>query len=68
MKKITKKLALRTETIRVLDASTMSQAVGGSVVSGTSVLQTSGTSVISSGTSVISVGPSGTSVISGSRH
>ena len=47
MKKITKKLALRTETIRVLDASTMSQAVGGSVVSGTSVLQTSGTSVIS---------------------
>jgi hypothetical protein len=62
MKKPTKKLSLTTQTIRNLQSDELSRVVGGSVISGTSVISvSSGTSVISigGGTSVISRNPSG---------
>ena len=68
MKKPSKKLSLSTQTIRNLQDTDLQHVVGGSVVSGTSVIS------VSSGTSVISVSlnPSGgiTSLnpSGGSRH
>jgi len=69
MKKMTKKLSFKAETIRVLTSDEMRTAAGGSLSlsGGTSInpgttvmtIGTSGTSVISSGTSVISRNPSG---------
>ncbi len=69
MKKPTKRLALTTQTIRLLQTDELGSVHGGSIVgSGTSVISASGTSVLS-GPSVIQPG---TTVISGpsviSRH
>jgi hypothetical protein len=61
MKKSSKRLDLSTQTIRVLSSDDLQSVVGGTQ-SGTSVIQPSGTSVLS-GPSVIQ--PSGTSVLSG---
>ena len=58
MKKPTKRLALATQTIRLLQNEDLQSVVGGTVSSGPSVISQSGPSVISlSGPSVIS--PSG---------
>ena len=64
MKNSSKRLGLSTQTLRVLSSDDLQNVVGGTLggTSGTSVIQPSGTSVIS-GPSVIQ--PSGTSVISG---
>jgi hypothetical protein len=64
MKKPTKRLALATQTIRVLQNDDLQSVVGGSTASGTSVISQSGPSVISqSGTSVMSgTVTSGTSI------
>jgi hypothetical protein len=52
MKKLTKKLSLKTETIRYLQAEELANVAGGSIAA-------SGPSVISVGPSVISRNPSG---------
>ncbi len=67
MKKPTKRLALATQTIRLLQSDDLQGVVGGTVGSGPSVISQSGPSVISmSGPSVISM--SGPSVILPSGH
>ncbi len=54
MKKITKRLALTTQTIRVLQGSDLSQVQGGtgSLSGGTSIIRPSNTSVIAPGTTI----------------
>jgi hypothetical protein len=67
MKKITKRLALTTQTIRVLQSDDLSQVQGGTntISSGTSVIRpgtiatTVQSNTISGGTSVISAGGGG---------
>ncbi len=63
MKKITKHLALHTETIRSLQSEDLSQVHGGSGTTvPTSIIRPTGTSIIAPGTTVQSI-TGGTSII-----
>ncbi len=61
MKKPTKRLALSTQTIRLLQTDQLEQVAGGSLSSGTSIISRGGGTTVQTGTSIIS---SGTSIIS----
>jgi len=61
MKKTTKRLAVSTQTIRSLQTDELSQVQGGSLTVGTTVIRSTGTSIIAPSTSV----QTGTSIISG---
>lgn len=60
MKKITKRLTLQTQTIRVLQSEDLSQVAGGTIGTyGTTIIRPTGTSIIAPGTIV----QTGTSII-----
>jgi len=71
MKKVSKRLALNTQTVRVLQNDDLAGVAGGTQ-SGTSVISASGGTSVISNTSVISasgtIGTSGPSVISIKTH